>query len=497
MAKRHRIRRVIPRRILSSTIGLLLILSASICVIVFTTFSRELFRMRHDLGLSMVRALRRQIDYPTFLNPAELQRVLRSYAGTAHVDEILIVDDAFRIQASLSQRRVGALWYDHPVADLYESPDHAAAWPGKDTLTVAGVLQDGQDQLGYVAITLSTREISAVLWRAMFIIGLLVFICVVWGILFSVRLAHNISRPIETLIAGAQKIGSGDLYHTIEVKAGGEIEYLARSFNQMSVDLRHRIDELRQTTAEKERMAKEMEIAQRLQTSMLPSGPPDVMGLSIAGRSRPAKEVGGDLYDFIEVDDAHIGIVCADAAGKGLGGALFMAQSCSVVRALAAGERSPAAVLQKANNVICRSAGESGMFITFFYAVVNLDTMLVRFANAGHNPAFILSPTRDDLRQTDLTGVPLGILEDSEVEEGSLTLEPGDLMFLYSDGATDAQNENKEFYGAERLRETVLSLRQCDPDDLVAQLDQNIAEFSRHSFQFDDITLVAFRREAV
>ena len=91
MAKRQRIKRVIPRRILSSTIGLLLILSASICVIVFTTFSRELFRMRHDLGLSMIRALRRQVDYPTFLNLAALQRVLRSYAGTAHVDEILVV----------------------------------------------------------------------------------------------------------------------------------------------------------------------------------------------------------------------------------------------------------------------------------------------------------------------------------------------------------------------------------------------------------------------
>lgn len=492
----QRIRRVIPRQILTSTTSMLLVLSVSICVIVFTTFSRKLRQVRQDLGFSMIRSLRQQIEYPEFLNPTELKRIIKAYAGTTHVDEIVIVDDSFRIQASLSQRNVGRLWYDFPVEMLYRTPERTAALVDPETMTVAGVLRDGQDHLGYVAVTLSAREIRAVLWGAMFIIGILAFLCVVWGIIFSVRLANTISRPVETLIAGAQKVGSGDLYHNIDVKAGGEIAYLADAFNQMSVDLRQRIEELRKTTAEKERMAKELEIASRLQLSMLPSGAPDVLGLGIAGRSRPAKEVGGDLFDYIDVDEQHVGIVCADAAGKGLGGALFMAQSCSVVRALAASQTHPGVVLSAANNIICQSSGDSGMFITFFYAVVNLDTMSVRYANAGHNPAFILSPQREDLRQVELTGVPLGVLEDTEVEEGGLQLEPEDMMFLYSDGATDAQNELKEFFGMERLQETVLALRKESPEGLVTQLDKTIADFSRSSYQFDDITLVAFQREA-
>lgn len=491
----QRVRRVIPRRIVRSTTAQVLVVSLLICLVVYTTFSNQLREQRRNLGFSVLEAIRGQIDYPTFLNPRALQRLLKTYEHVAHVVEIVIVDHEFRIQASLTEGNVGHLWYDVPVDPMYTADHKRSAFAGQGVTTLAGLLYGGGDLLGYVAITLSTDDITGTLKQAMYTIGALALLGVLWAVLFSFRLAHTVSKPIDTLISGTEKIGAGNLYHQITVRTGGEIAYLADAFNQMTADLRARVEELRTTIAQKERMTKEMEIAARLQASMLPSAPPTVPGLAIAGRSRPAEKVGGDLFDYIAVDDRHLGIAIGDAAGKGIPGAFFMAQSCSVIRALAAGQTSPGAVLTKANQIICQSSGDSGMFITFFYAVIDLQTMTLRYANAGHNTPFLISPNRDQLGHIGLTGSPLGVIEDAELAEEGLELQPGDAMLLYTDGATDAMDAQERLFGSERLEQAVLSLRNLAPDRIVEALEKMLLDFSRKGQQFDDITLVALRRE--
>jgi serine phosphatase RsbU (regulator of sigma subunit) len=255
---------------------------------------------------------------------------------------------------------------------------------------------------------------------------------------------------------------------------------------------------LYQVAVEKGRMERELQMAREVQASLLPRETPAIPGWEFAARWKPAREVAGDFYDFIPGREGQMGLVMADVSDKGMHSALFMALTRSIVRASVSHAQEPLTGITNANRLIYADS-TGGMFVTLFYALLSPGTGEIRYVNAGHNPPLILRRVDDAGREalTELrpTGMALGIVEDFSFEQRVVSLEPGDLLLLYTDGVTDAFNPDDQQYGMERLRRVLLAHRQASAAELVAVLERSIAEFAGPTAQFDDMAILAARRQ--
>jgi sigma-B regulation protein RsbU (phosphoserine phosphatase) len=246
---------------------------------------------------------------------------------------------------------------------------------------------------------------------------------------------------------------------------------------------------LYQVAVEKGRMERELQMAHEVQASLLPRGTPQVPGWEFAARWQPAREVAGDYYDFIPLDDGQLGLVIADVSDKGMPAALFMALTRSMVRASVGSAPSPAEGIAHANRLICADA-TGGMFVTLFYTLLNPATGEIAYVNAGHNPPLLYRAEQDDLTRLVRTGMALGVLEDSCFEQQTLHLNPGDFFLLYTDGVTDATDAQLQDYGMERLEGIILDHRDASAADIMAALEQAIHDFAGSVTPFDDIAIV-------
>ena len=318
-------------------------------------------------------------------------------------------------------------------------------------------------------------------------VGIFLVIC---GVAFL--LARMLTKPIKALARGSEAVGGGDLDYRVEVKTGDELEELADSFNKMTSDLKEYTEELRRTTAEKERFARELEIASGIQQSFLPEAPPEVEGFELAALSTPATEVGGDFYDFIPVSTDEWGLVIADVSGKGVPAALFMALSRTLVRANAVGNPSASDAIRRANTLIAED-DRSSMFVTLFYGVLDPGAKVLTYVSAGHNPPLMFPGGGGDTIMLKAKGVALGIMPDIDREEKEIPVGPGDLVVLYTDGVTEAINQNEEQFGQERLARIVEQNRHLPAAEIARQIERAVAEFSEGQPQFDDITVVVLK----
>ncbi len=318
---------------------------------------------------------------------------------------------------------------------------------------------------------------------------LLVLMVVVLGV--AVFIARTITRPILSLIVGAKAIGRGEIDHRVEVTTGDEMEELAAAFNRMTMDLREYMTSLKRTTADREGLLKELEIARGIQQRLIPERAPHIPRIDLAANNIPVREVGGDFYDFIPVMDDLWGIVIADVSGKGMPAAMFMGLSRTVVRASATGALDLAHAIRQANELICRDS-TSGMFVTLFYAVVEPGPKL-RYVNAGHNPPVLLRRDQEDPVFLRARGIALGVRRDIHLQEQSLPLAEGDLVVLYTDGVTEAVNEHDEAFGMERLVQVVRDNRGFSAGDVIRKIQDAVIAFAGGRPQFDDIALVVLK----
>ena len=293
------------------------------------------------------------------------------------------------------------------------------------------------------SIDLRTQQVI-VIFSVLF--GILLLIVVV----LAAYLAHLITRPVAALKEAALALGRGDLGYRVSLETGDEFEELADSFNRMAADLRRNIDDLQRTTAEKERYTKELEIAKEIQQTFLPESAPVIPGFACGAMTIPAMEIGGDLYDFIPVDGGRWGFVIGDVSGKGVSAALYMALCRTLLHASGGAQASPAAAVRQANRLIYED-GRSSMFITVFYAVLDPRLMTLSYVNAGHNPPLLIRGDPPIATLLEGKGIALGVVEDVDMPDVSLSVEPGDLIVLYTDGVTEAFNERDEYFGEERL----------------------------------------------
>ncbi len=243
---------------------------------------------------------------------------------------------------------------------------------------------------------------------------------------------------------------------------------------------------------EKKRL--ELNIAHEIQQSFLPESMPSLKGFDLAAVSHPAKEVGGDFYDFIPISDDEIGLVIADVSGKSVPAALFMVLSRAMVRASATGNKAASEAAKKANDLIAADA-KSGMFVTLFYAILDQKSRTLRYVNAGHNPPVVLNVDTGDLTLLKARGIAMGVVERFEMEERMIELDEGDVVVFYTDGVTEAVDDGFDQFGVDRLVEIVRKNSHLSAAALVDMITAEVIAFSKGAPQFDDITLMVLKGE--
>ncbi len=318
------------------------------------------------------------------------------------------------------------------------------------------------------------------------------FVLLAAVVILTIIFSRFLTEPLLKLQEGTEAIGQGNLDYRVDVNTHDEFGSLARAFNTMASDLREYISTLKRTTAEKERMLKELEIARGIQQSFLPESAPVLPGFDLEGFSLPALEVGGDFYDFIPLDSDHYGLVIADVSGKGVPAALFMALSRTLIRASASSIDDPVSSIREANGHIFHDS-KTSMFVTLFYAVLDCRARSLRFINAGHNPPIFVGAAPAGVTLLNAKGIALGVLDEIALESVDIQLRAGDVVVLYTDGVTEATNEQDEEYGVERLTRCLEREKARTSKEIIAAIVQEVTAFAGTRPQHDDITIMVLK----
>jgi serine phosphatase RsbU (regulator of sigma subunit) len=247
-------------------------------------------------------------------------------------------------------------------------------------------------------------------------------------------------------------------------------------------------------SAERSRLEQELGVARGIQASLIPAGSPDIAGCSVASYWQAARQVSGDFYDFLHLPDGSWGIVIADVADKGVPAALFMALSRTILRTVAFNRKDPADVLMRTNQLIDQDA-QSELFVTVFFANWNPAESRLTYANAGHNPPILLR-NNGQVRSLSGTGMALGVLPRINITSRTLELRTGDTLLLYTDGVTEAMNEDFDEFGLTRLQMAAMAARGLDASGIVQNITRSITGHVGETPQSDDITLVVMKRHA-
>ena len=314
----------------------------------------------------------------------------------------------------------------------------------------------------------------------------------------ALLLAGKIVKPIEHMTNRIHDLSGTDLVFKMEdiYKTNDEIEVLAEAFEKLSERTRRYIIEITEITKEKERIGTELMLAKKIQANMLPSlfPPfPERKDIDIYATMTPAKEVGGDFYDFFLIDDDHLGLVIADVSGKGVPAALFMMMSKILVNNFAnMDSSSPAKILEQTNNTICRNNDEE-MFVTVWLGIVEISTGKVKAANAGHEFPIIQKPGGKFELLEDEHDFVIGGFEGYEYSEYEFTLEKGGGLFIYTDGIAEAINLQEELFGPDRMLEALNKDPDAAPKVLLENMKNAVDDFVGEAAQFDDLTMLGLR----
>ena len=310
----------------------------------------------------------------------------------------------------------------------------------------------------------------------------------------AVVLGKRIVRPLNTITKRIAELGETNLEFKMEdvYRTGDEIEVLAESFAALSHKTVEYVDEVKRVTAEKERIGTELQMATRIQAAMLPHifpAFPDRPEMDIYAVMDPAKEVGGDFYDYFLIDNDHLCMVMADVSGKGVPAALFMMASKIIIQSCAMLGQSAGEILTKTNEAICSNNAEQ-MFVTVWLGILELSTGKLTAANAGHEYPVVKRPGGRFELLHDRHGFVIGGMEGVRYTEYGLRLEPGSKLFVYTDGVAEATNAAKELFGTERMLDALNEDANAAPQQILKNVRGAVDGFVQGAEQFDDLTML-------
>ena len=327
------------------------------------------------------------------------------------------------------------------------------------------------------------------------IIAIILTIELILMLVLVTRQGRRIVKPLNSITKRISEIQGSDMEFEMEdtYRTGDEIEVLANAFSDLTHKTAEYVEQVRKVSAEKERIGSELRMATRIQESMLPNtfpAFPDCPAVDIYASMDPAKEVGGDFYDFFFIDPEHLAMVIADVSGKGVPAALFMMISRTIIKNCAMLGKSAAETLEESNRAMC-SENKMEMFVTVWIGILEISTGRIATANAGHeDPIICRSEEGRWKRIKEKHGFVLGGIEDIRYKEREILLNPGDKLFVYTDGVPEANNKDGEFFGIGRLMEALEPAVKGTPKDVLFSVRQAVNTFADQAEQFDDLTML-------
>ena len=253
-------------------------------------------------------------------------------------------------------------------------------------------------------------------------------------------------------------------------------------------------DRLQRDMVLRERTEREVQLAREIQRTFLPDHLPEVPGWDLDATWQTARTVGGDFYDVFLLDGNRLGIVIADVADKGMPAALYMTVTRTLIRASLLTVDTPAKVLEQVNNLLVPDA-QNGMFVTAVFAILNLDSGELTYANAGHNLPLLIHGHDGSVTSLTKGGMALGVMTNTPMHDDTVTIQPGDCLVLYTDGVTETFSPSEESFGEKRLQEVLARATSCSPDRVLASVDEALKTFRAGQPMSDDITLIAIYRK--
>ncbi|MBR0091272.1 MAG: SpoIIE family protein phosphatase [Lachnospiraceae bacterium] len=425
------------------------------------------------------------------LSTGEPLEEIYSYMGEACEEDAFARDtlELFRIclqtkDSEVRYKEEETTEYGHIVTcyrAVFDSAGEAVAVIGADI----DVIKINQDMATYL--------------RTILLIAVFMTLIVIFLVLFFIR--HFITDPVAKISESADSfvaLMNRDvtpeelIYDKVQVSSKDEVRVLSDDVASMAEGIRRYMINLQTVTADKERIGAELNLASQIQADMLPHifpAFPERDEFDIYASMTPAKEVGGDFYDFFLVDDSHLGLVMADVSGKGVPAALFMMVSKILVQNAAMSGKGPAEALRLVNEQICANNREE-MFVTVWLGILDLATGVITAANAGHEYPTLMAKDGQFELIKDKHGFVVGGMEGLKYKEYELQMEPGAKLFIYTDGVPEATSAEKELFGTDRMLKALNEVTDATPEDVLKHVHAAVDGFVRDAEQFDDLTML-------
>ena len=379
------------------------------------------------------------------------------------------------------------------------SPIPKVGWSFATVLDVEDIVKI-EDKARQEVLTISKNNVDNMdnfIMRLIVVMIAVIIISVLILHKFGDKMGSRFAQPIIELSDGVREIASGNLDKKLDITTGDEIEHLSICFNDMTDELKSYIANLSRVTAEKEKAAAELNIAKNIQVGALPQDfLTDRKEFQLYATMNAAKGVGGDFYDFYMIDENHLIVTIADVSGKGVPAALYMMRAKTTLKNLVLMANNPddfAAVMTLVNQELCRD-NETMMFVTVFFAQLDLTTGELIYLNAGHNPPLVRENGKFRYLTQKKKYLMLGAYDEATYEAHRFTLKPNDILFLYTDGVTEAMNKENKLYSEKRLQTTLNSINSdVSVQEILAEERKDIADYADGAEQSDDITMLGVK----
>jgi serine phosphatase RsbU (regulator of sigma subunit)/anti-sigma regulatory factor (Ser/Thr protein kinase)/uncharacterized membrane protein affecting hemolysin expression len=359
---------------------------------------------------------------------------------------------------------------------------------------IVGQIKLSNSKLGAVVLEYSSLVMESELKDAREIILIITALGLLIGITGIYLLSNYFVRPIGRIVYRVRKFAEGDLESQLPLKGAGEFYEISKALNELIMRMRRD----RKNIIEREIMQKEMQMAEEIQKSLIPTKLPSIEGYDFGAIYKSARMVGGDLFDFVKISDHTFGVVVADVSGKGVPGSLVMSMVRTALRLEARDSTSARDVLIKVNNYVSGNI-KSGIFVTILFAIVNTESGNINFASAGHNPLLHFRSNSQEADFINSGGMPVGLKSSRDkfaeaIKSAELKLRENDFLVIYTDGVTEERGQNNKAYGTERIVD-ILKENHSDSAEKIARLfESDIARFVGKNDQHDDITMVILKK---
>jgi len=362
----------------------------------------------------------------------------------------------------------------------------------RDTIYITVPIEEDNILVGRLRVASSVEPIAAARRTSITTVVSITILVLLIGLPITMIVLRRKLRPISMITDGLKEVDFENISLDIPVVTKNEFGYLTETLQVMG----SRLKAAQRDLVEKKRIARELEIAHEIQANILPRKYPRTSNFEFAGAYRSAREVGGDYYDFIDIDKDHLGFLIADVSGKSLPGMLVMLLTRDIVTRLARSIIQPANLLMEVNRELLLSI-KRNMFVTMFYGILHKTTGCLDFASAGHNPLIRLNNQTGEPELIKTKGYPLGMMPPGQfgkrIETGQIQLSNGDWMIQYTDGINEAKNSAGEEFGMDRFVKTLESHKLCNSIELTTKTLRRLEQFVDSAPQFDDITLLTMK----